>query len=72
MDKTLYASDGSCAVEIALKMTIHLRSFQGQKNKTKFVCLRNSYHGETLATMSVSDCGLYSNHTLSFYLKVLS
>ncbi|WP_191092451.1 adenosylmethionine--8-amino-7-oxononanoate transaminase [Francisella sp. XLW-1] len=61
MDKTLYASDGSCAIEIALKMTTHLRSFQNQTKKTKFVCLENSYHGETLATMSVSDCGLYSD-----------
>lgn len=60
MDKTLYAADGSCAVEIALKMTIHLRQLRDQKSKTKFVCLENSYHGETLATMSVSDCGLYS------------
>ncbi|AXA34650.1 adenosylmethionine--8-amino-7-oxononanoate transaminase [Francisella adeliensis] len=69
MDKTLYASDGSCAVEIALKMTIHLRSFQGQKNKTKFVCLKNSYHGETLATMSVSDCGLYSKPYSQFLFE---
>ncbi|APC96911.1 adenosylmethionine--8-amino-7-oxononanoate transaminase [Francisella frigiditurris] len=61
MDKTLYTGDGSCAVEIALKMTIHLRSFRNETKKTKFVCLENSYHGETLATMSVSDCGLYSN-----------
>ncbi|WP_150467372.1 adenosylmethionine--8-amino-7-oxononanoate transaminase [Francisella sp. SYW-9] len=60
MDKTLYAADGSCAVEIALKMTIHLRQLKNQTSKTKFVCLENSYHGETLATMSVSDCGLYS------------
>ena len=59
-DKTLYASDGSCAVEIAIKMTIHLRKLKNQNNKTKFVCLENAYHGETLATMSVSDCGLYS------------
>nr|WP_255321802.1 adenosylmethionine--8-amino-7-oxononanoate transaminase [Francisella halioticida] len=60
MDKTLYAADGSCAVEIALKMTIHLRQIRNQTYKTKFVCFENSYHGETLATMSVSDCGLYS------------
>ncbi|AJC48976.1 adenosylmethionine--8-amino-7-oxononanoate transaminase [Allofrancisella guangzhouensis] len=60
MDKTLYASDGSCAVEIALKMTTHIRKFNNQSNKFKFLCLENSYHGETLATMSVSDCSLYS------------
>jgi adenosylmethionine-8-amino-7-oxononanoate aminotransferase len=60
MDKTLYAGDGSCAVEIAMKMTAHIRQIKNQNHKTKFVCLENAYHGETLATMSVSDCGLYS------------
>ena len=58
-DKTLYASDGSCAVEIAIKMTIHMRQKRGHTRKKNFACLENAYHGETLATMSVSDCGLY-------------
>ncbi|MFV9924776.1 MAG: adenosylmethionine--8-amino-7-oxononanoate transaminase [Francisella endosymbiont of Hyalomma scupense] len=60
MDKTLYAADGSSAIEIALKMTIHLRQLRHQSDKINFVSIENSYHGETLATMSVSDCGLYS------------
>ena len=71
MDKTLYAGDGSCAVAIALKMTTHLRNFNGENNKTKFVCLKNSYHGETLATMGVSDCGLYSKPYESLLFKSL-
>lgn len=40
MAKTLYASDGSCAVEIALKMTIHLRSFQNQTKKLSLYALK--------------------------------
>ncbi len=58
-DKVLFASDGSCAVEIALKMSIHARIIRGQTKKTQFAALRNSYHGETCATLSVSDSGLY-------------
>lgn len=59
LDKIFYAGDGSCAVEIALKMSLHYRLIAGQSNKTKFIALANGYHGETLATLSVSDLGLY-------------
>jgi len=31
MDKTLFASDGSCAIEIAMKMATHARTINGQK-----------------------------------------
>ena len=58
-DKALFASDGSCAVEIAMKMSIHARIIKGQSNKMHFAALQNGYHGETCATLSVSDLGLY-------------
>ncbi|WP_151193698.1 adenosylmethionine--8-amino-7-oxononanoate transaminase [Cysteiniphilum sp. JM-1] len=58
-DKALFASDGSCAVEIAIKMSVHARVIKGQTNKTHFAALQNGYHGETCATLSVSDLGLY-------------
>ncbi|WP_119343504.1 adenosylmethionine--8-amino-7-oxononanoate transaminase [Facilibium subflavum] len=58
-DKALFASDGSCAVEIAMKMANHARVIKGQTNKKKFIALSNGYHGETCATLSVSDLGLY-------------
>ncbi len=58
-DKAFFASDGSCAVEIAMKMSIHARMIQGQSAKTQFAALQNGYHGETCATLSVSDVGLF-------------
>lgn len=58
--KVMYASDGSCAVEMALKMSVHSRIIRGQKNRNRFMALRNSYHGETTGAMSVTDLGLYS------------
>ncbi len=54
-----YASDGSSAVEIALKMSFHSWRNAGKTNKNEFVCLANSYHGETVGTLSVSDVALY-------------
>lgn len=59
LDKVFYASDGSCAVEIAMKMSLHARQIQGQTKRVRFMALENSYHGETALTMSVSDLGIY-------------
>jgi adenosylmethionine-8-amino-7-oxononanoate aminotransferase len=54
-----FASDGSSAVEIALKLSLHAHQLQGRANRCEFIALSNSYHGETFATLSISDLGLY-------------
>ena len=59
LNKVFYAGDGSCAVEIAMKMSLHSRINTGDKKRKNFVALKNSYHGETIGTLSVSDVGLY-------------
>jgi adenosylmethionine---8-amino-7-oxononanoate aminotransferase len=56
-----YASDGSSAVEIALKMSVHYWREAGQSEKNTFLCLQGSYHGETTGALSVSDVGLYKD-----------
>jgi adenosylmethionine-8-amino-7-oxononanoate aminotransferase len=53
------ASDGASAVEIALKMSFHYWRNVGQSGKNRFVALANSYHGETLGALSVTDIALY-------------
>ncbi|MCD6045163.1 MAG: bioA [Gammaproteobacteria bacterium] len=59
LNKVFYAGDGSSAVEIALKMSVHARALQNQKNRQQFIALKNGYHGETVGALSVSDLGLY-------------
>ena len=59
LNKVQFASDGSCAVEIALKMSLHAHQLQGQNQRTKLAALQNAYHGETTLTLAVSDLGLY-------------
>jgi len=61
-----FASDGACAVEIAMKLAIHAMQIKGFNHKNQFIALKNGYHGETLGTMSVSDLGLYKNPYQSF------
>lgn len=54
-----FASDGSSAVEIAMKLAIHASQLKGYTSRKQFIALSNSYHGETLGTLSVSDLGVY-------------
>ena len=54
-----YASDGASATEIALKMSAHYWRNTGNPQKTQFISLQNSYHGETLGALSVTDVALF-------------
>ena len=54
-----YASDGASAVEIALKMRFHYWRNTGQPEKKTFVCLKGSYHGETIGALGVTDVAIF-------------
>lgn len=54
-----FASDGATAVEIAMKLAIHSSQIRGHAEKNEFIALKNAYHGESFATMSVSDLGIF-------------
>ena len=56
-----YASDGASATEIALKMSAHYWRNSGKPHKTQFISLQNSYHGETLGALSVTDVALFKD-----------
>ena len=61
LSKVFYAGDGSCAIEIAMKMSLHSRYINGDVKRNRFITLKDSYHGETIGALSVSDIGLYKN-----------
>jgi len=73
LNKIFYASDGSCAVEIALKMSLHAQQIRGFPERREIIALQNGYHGETLGAMSVSDIGIYSQpyEALLFEAKII-
>ena len=54
-----YGSDGAAAIEISLKMSAHYWRNMGKPQKTQFISLQNSYHGETLGALSVTDVALF-------------
>lgn len=58
LDKVFFADNGSSAVEVALKMSFHYHRNRGE-NRSLFLSLSNSYHGETIGALSVGDVELY-------------
>ena len=42
-----------------MKMSYHYWQNKGKKSKKGFIALSNSYHGETLGSLSVSNIDLY-------------
>ena len=58
LQKVFYVDNGSSAIEAALKMSYHCHRNNG-KNKSLFLSLTNSYHGETIGALSVGDVALY-------------
>ena len=59
LERVFFADNGSAAIEVALKMSFHYWLNQGHGEKTRFIALTGSYHGETLGALSVSDVALY-------------
>jgi len=64
-----YASDGASATEIALKMSFHYWRNVGLPNKTKFISLQNSYHGETLGALGVTDVAIFKDTYASLLMQ---
>ncbi len=49
----LFASDGASAVEQALKIAVQYQYVTGHPNRTRFACMADAYHGDTLGAMAV-------------------
>lgn len=60
LNKVFYASDGACAVEIAVKMSLQSQQIR-KTGRTQLIALSHGYHGETLMASALSDCDLYSH-----------
>lgn len=55
-----FADNGSAAVECALKMAFQYHAQTGQPKRTRFMCLSEGYHGETIGALSVGSMDLYA------------
>src|SRR3954454_12576308 len=59
LSRVFYSDNGSTAAEIALKMAFQYWQHRGDHERTSFVYLRNSYHGDTIGSVSVGGIDLF-------------
>lgn len=56
-----FCDNGSSSVECALKMAFQYQYQSGQPQRQHFMCLAESYHGETIGALSVGSMDLYAH-----------
>jgi len=61
LNKVFYSDNGSTAVEIGLKIAFQYWQQKSKKfsKKTKFITLKNAYHGDTIGSVSVGGIDLF-------------
>ena len=59
LSRVFYSDSGSTAVEVALKMAFQWWQHRGEPDRTGFICLRDSYHGDTIGSVSVGGIELF-------------
>jgi adenosylmethionine-8-amino-7-oxononanoate aminotransferase len=68
LTRVFYSDSGATAVEIAVKMAYQYWYNRGANRRTKFVALRDSYHGDTVGSVSIGGIELFHGifHSLLF------
>ncbi len=60
LTKFNFGDNGSASVEMALKIAFQYQLQTGHSKQTKFMCLSDGYHGETIGAMSVCSLDLFA------------
>ena len=59
LQRVFYSDSGSTAAEIALKMAFQYHQQRGDTARTRFIRMREAYHGDTLGSVSVGGIDLF-------------
>lgn len=55
LDRVFFTESGSVAVEVAMKMAMQYWLNRGERDRSRFLVFKGSYHGDTFGTMAVCD-----------------
>jgi len=59
LTRVFYSDSGSAAVEVALKAAFQWWAQRRERQRTRFICLENAYHGDTLGAVGVGGIDLF-------------
>ena len=71
LQRVFYSDSGATAVEIALKMAIQYWQLIGETKRTQIVSLAESYHGDTVGSMSLGYSETFHRFHKSLLFPVL-
>lgn len=69
--RVFYSDSGATAVEIALKMAVQYWQLKGQAQRTRIATLAESYHGDTVGSMSLGYSETFHRYHKSLLFPVL-
>ncbi len=69
--RVFYSDSGATAVEIALKMAIQYWQLKGQAQRTQIATLAESYHGDTVGSMSLGYSETFHRYHKSLLFPTL-
>jgi adenosylmethionine---8-amino-7-oxononanoate aminotransferase len=71
LKRVFYSDSGATAVEIALKMAVQYRQLKGETERTQIATLAESYHGDTVGSMSLGYSETFHRYHKSLLFPVL-
>ena len=71
LQRVFYSDNGATAVEIALKMAVQYWQLKGQPQRTQIATLAESYHGDTVGSMSMGYSETFHRFHKSLLFPVL-
>ncbi len=72
LTRVFYSDAGATALEVAFKMAVGHWHHRGQPRRTRFIGLREAYHGDTVGAMSVGFSELFHKPFVSMVFPVTS
>lgn len=71
LQRVFYSDSGATAVEVALKMAVQYWQLKGNEKRTQIASLAESYHGDTVGSMSVGYSEIFHRFHKSLLFPVV-